>query len=74
MNKPNIRIKQDHDKATHFRKLSLKDNKIDLNDPPEKIYRKIRAFSTPYLGAYIDFDDKKIVIDKGRLCTKIRRF
>ena len=57
------RIKQDESKATIFKKRSLKDNEIDLNNEnAEQIYRKIRALSKPYKGAYIKKDEKKIII------------
>lgn len=74
LNKPGLRRKQDEEKATYCKKITLKDNKISLKDDPESIFRKIRAFSTPYLGAYIDLGGKKLVIDKGRICTKIKKF
>jgi methionyl-tRNA formyltransferase len=67
------RIIQDNSKATYFKKLSLRDNKIDQNSSPEEAYRKIRAFSYPYLGAFFEIGDKKIVIDKARICTRIKR-
>ena len=61
------RIPQDNQKATHFPKRTLKDNKINLKDSPEEIYRKIRAFSKPYNGAYIKLNNKKLIIWKTEL-------
>lgn len=62
------RIPQDNQKATYFSKRTLlKDNEINLNDSPEKIYRKIRAFSRPYNGAYIKLNNKKLIIWKAKL-------
>jgi methionyl-tRNA formyltransferase len=68
------RIKQDESKATYLNKITLKDNKIEVDGCPEEAYRKIRAFSYPYLGAFIEIGNKKIVIDEARICTKIKKF
>lgn len=65
---------QNNKKATYLNKLTLKDNKIDYNCSPEIAYRKIRAFSYPYLGAFFEIGDKKIIIDKARVCTKIKEY
>jgi methionyl-tRNA formyltransferase len=56
------RIPQDHSQATIFPKLSLKDNEINLDDQTEYNLRKIRALSTPYLGAYIKKGRNKLRI------------
>jgi len=62
------RIPQDDSKATFFEKRTIKDNKIDLEkENLDEIYRKIRAFSKPYMGAYIEKDGKKLIIWKGQL-------
>jgi methionyl-tRNA formyltransferase len=62
------RIPQDEEKATYFKKRSLKDNEIKLEtDSPDEIYRKIRAFSKPYNGAFIKLCDKKLIIWKAEL-------
>jgi methionyl-tRNA formyltransferase len=54
---------QNDNDAYVFPKLTPEDNEIDIyNDDPEDIERKIRAFSYPYLGAYIDLGDKKLRI------------
>jgi methionyl-tRNA formyltransferase len=68
------RIKQDESKATYLNKITLKDNKIEVDGCPEEAYRKIRAFSYPYLGAFIEIGNKKIIIDEARICTKIKKF
>ena len=60
--------------VSYLKKLTLRDNEIDLNDPPEYNERKIRALSYPYLGAYIVNGEKKIIIDKARLCTKTKKY
>ncbi|MGQ4876455.1 MAG: methionyl-tRNA formyltransferase [Promethearchaeia archaeon] len=62
------RIPQDNSKATYNKKRSLEENKIDFeNESIEYIYRKIRAFSKPYLGAYIQKGDKKLIIWRAEL-------
>ena len=62
------RIKQDNSKAVIFDKRNLADNKIDLSkESLEDAYRKIRALSKPYRGAYIEKDGKKLIIWKAEL-------
>lgn len=74
LNKPNIRRKQNDKKATYLKKITLSDNEIKREDSSIMIYRKIRAFSEPYLGAFINLGDRKLIIDKARLCTKIKKY
>lgn len=63
-----IPIKQDLSKGTVFDKPPLKNNKIDLeNESTEQIYRKIKALSKPYQGAYIEKDGKRLRIWKVSL-------
>lgn len=55
-------IPQKNSEATFFPKRTINDNEINLeNDSVEVIYKKIRAFSKPYNGAYIIKDNKKII-------------
>jgi methionyl-tRNA formyltransferase len=59
---------QDSSKAVLFDKPRLEDNRID----PEKdnivqIFRKIKALSKPYRGAYIEKDGKRLVLWKAEL-------
>jgi len=54
------RVIQREEKASYFKKRSLKENRIDLESNPEEIYRKIRALSKPYNGAYLKLGNKKI--------------
>lgn len=61
------RIKQDESKATYFDKPKLSNNKIDIEDNIENIYKKIRALSRPYNGAYIEKDGKKLIIWEAEL-------
>jgi methionyl-tRNA formyltransferase len=68
------RKSQDNKSATYLKKLSIEDNKISYDCSPEHVYRKIRAFSYPYLGAFFEIGDKKIIIDKARVCTKIKKY
>jgi len=57
------RVPQKTTDATYFPKRTIMDNKINLEDDSvDLIYRKIRAFSKPYKGAYIEKDNKKIII------------
>lgn len=54
--------------ATYSPKRTLKENEINLaTERPEDIYRKIRALSKPYKGAYIKLGDKKLIIWKAEL-------
>lgn len=64
------RIQQNDQKATYFLKKTSKDNEINLSDSPEEIYRKIRAFSKPYNGAYIKLNNKNLIIWKAALRKK----
>jgi len=62
------RIKQDSSKATYFPKRTLSDNEIDLDtENMDDVYRKIRALSKPYKGAYLKVENKKLIIWKAEL-------
>jgi len=62
------RIPQNDAEATYFKRRTLKDNEIDLDmDSIDIIYRKIRAFSKPYRGAYIRLGNKKLIIWNGEV-------
>lgn len=57
------RIAQNDAEATYFKKRTLKDNEINLaTDSIDMIYKKIRAFSKPYRGAYIRLGSRKLTI------------
>lgn len=57
------RTLQKYSEATYFKKRTLADNLIDIkNESLEQIYRKIRALSKPYKGAYIEKNGKKLII------------
>lgn len=59
---------QNESEATYFKPRTIKDNEIKLTrDKVEEIYRKIRAFSKPYKGAYIKLGNKKLIIWKAEL-------
>jgi len=66
------RVPQDESKAVVFTKPSLDSNKIDLNkESLEQVYRKIKALSAPYKGAYIEKEGKKLIIWRAELeCLK----
>ena len=65
------RVKQDHSKAVVFNKPMLKNNRISLEkESADRIYKKIKALSKPYLGAYIIKDGKKLIIWKAELVDK----
>lgn len=62
------RIPQNEAEATYLKKRTLEDNEIKLGtESPEEIYRKIRAFSKPYKGAFVRLGNKKLVIWKAEL-------
>ena len=62
------RIPQDNSKATYFKKRSPDDNKIELRgEDLETAYRKIRALSHPYNGAFIEKEGKKLIIWRAEL-------
>ena len=62
------RIVQNDFEVTIFKKRSLNQNEIDIeNETIENIYRKIRALSKPYKGAYVKKNGKKLIIWKAEL-------
>ena len=66
------RVPQKTVDATYFPKRTMMNNKINLDkDSIDLIYRKIRAFSKPYKGAYIIKDNKKIIIWNAEICEDI---
>ena len=65
------KIPQEEKDAIYFKKRTIKDNEIKLGiDGPEEVLRKVRAFSKPYLGAYIRINGKKLIIWKTELNEK----
>ncbi len=57
------RMPQNDADATYFKKRTLKDNEINLaTDSIDMAYKKIRAFSKPYMGAYIRLGNRKLII------------
>lgn len=61
---------QDHDKATFTKKITKEDGLLDLNDNPDKNYRKIQAYDIwPRTYFFIEKNGKKIrvVITKASL-------
>jgi methionyl-tRNA formyltransferase len=62
------RIPQNHSEATVFPQRTVQDNEIDpVTDTVETMYRKIRAFSDPYLGAFLKKGKFKLVIKKNEI-------
>ena len=61
------RKQQDESKAIYYPKRTILDNEITLFDDLETIDRKVRAFSKPYLGAFIKRDGKKLIIERCRI-------
>ena len=62
------RIPQKTMDSTYFPKRTMMDNKISLeNDSVDLIFKKIRAFSRPYNGAYIVKDNMRIIIWNAEL-------
>jgi len=62
------RTRQEEKNASYFPKRTLKDNEIYIDkDNAEDIYRKIRAFSRPYKGAFLNVRGKKIIIWEAQL-------
>lgn len=60
---------QDDSKATFFTKPPLENNKIDLErETIEQAYRKIKALSKPYKGAYIEKGGEKLILWRAELC------
>ena len=59
---------QDESKAVIFTRPTLKNNNIDLaDDSLEDAYRKIKALSKPYKGAFVERDGKRLVIWRAEL-------
>ncbi|MCL6089172.1 MAG: hypothetical protein M1530_03345 [Candidatus Marsarchaeota archaeon] len=57
---------QDEKKATYFQKRTGADNRLDFEkDSVELMERKVRAFSTPYFGAYIEKDGKRLIVERA---------
>lgn len=68
VNNQATRVKQNDNDSTVFEKPSLKDNRIDLEkESIDQIYRKIKALSNPYQGAYIEKDGKRLIIWRAEL-------
>lgn len=69
-------LEQGNSKATYCKKITKEDGLIDLNnESPEIIERKIRAF-TPWPGAYIFSNGKRLIITQAEIkntSLKIKR-
>ena len=58
------RLKQDHKKATYYPKRSPIDGKINLSLNSKDICNWVRAQAYPYPGAFVFFEDYKVIFDK----------
>lgn len=56
--------KQDHTKATYFGKRTPEDGLIDWDWQKERIRNWVRAQADPYPGAFILFQNEKIIFDE----------
>lgn len=63
--------KQDHRKATSWRKRGKEDGKIDWRMQARNIHNLVRALAKPYIGAHFEFNNHMIIVDKTRLCAQI---
>ena len=61
------RVKQEEVDATYFPKRTLADNEIMPEDSSETVYRKIKALSWPYRGAFLRIGGKKLIIRKAEM-------
>ncbi|MBU1091989.1 methionyl-tRNA formyltransferase [Patescibacteria group bacterium] len=57
---------QDHNQATYSKLIKKSDGEINWNEPAEKIYNKICAF-TPWPSAYYFENGKRVIITKTKL-------
>lgn len=53
--------------GSYFIPRTVKDNEIVFTDSPEVMYRKIKAFSWPYRGAFLRIGKKKLIIWEAKL-------
>ncbi len=62
------RMPQDASRAIVFKKLGSASNKIDfVKETPLEIYRKIKALSKPYRGAYLEKGNRRLIIWRAEL-------
>jgi methionyl-tRNA formyltransferase len=62
------RIPQNNSKAFSFDKPKLRNNKIDFEkESLEMVYKKIKALSKPYCGAYVEKDGRRLILWKAEL-------
>ena len=62
---------QDEARATFYGKRNPEDGLIDWNLPAQKIHALIRAASHPYPGAYTVLDNRKCIVWRAELETKL---
>jgi len=61
------RIKQDHSKATYWRKRGEEDGEIDWNGTTRQAFNLIRGLCRPYVGAHTFAGKYKVIIWRSRI-------
>ena len=64
---PLVGVPQDPLQATHWRKRSIADGRIDWRMPAEGVHNLVRALAPPYPGAHADFRGTPIKVWRTRL-------
>ncbi len=54
--------KQDHRKASYWRKRGMKDGEIDFRMSTMAIYNLVRALTKPYVGAHVMYKGEPIIV------------
>ncbi|MEA4830966.1 MAG: formyltransferase family protein, partial [Enterococcus thailandicus] len=68
------RIKQDHSRATYWRKRTKRDGVIDWRMPARGIYNLIRALTYPYVGAHFEYKNQEIKVWKAQVVSEKAQF
>jgi methionyl-tRNA formyltransferase len=61
------RIRQDHSKATYWRKRTEEDGEIQWSAPTVSIYNLIRALTRPYVGAHTFMDGQRVTVWRSKI-------
>jgi methionyl-tRNA formyltransferase len=62
-----VKIQQKEELATYFPKRSPEDGKINFKLSSNEIYNWVRAQAFPYPGAFLFYNNNKIIIDKIKI-------
>ena len=65
-------LPQDHTQATYSVWRDISDCHINWKKSANEIYALIRAVSSPYLGAYFYYNNKKLTINRARIVKDIQ--